>query len=442
MTAVSECEMYDLVVVGGGPIGLSTAYNCAKVDQKVLLLERFVLYNQSGSSAGLLRMFRTMYTEDYMADLAKDSIQLWNELESDAGVKLREMSGLLNFGDPTYQNGPEGNLKGPIKNLKRLHMKYQELTAEEIMQQLPFKDLPSHFEGLWAPDNGCINVDLVVRKLAELSRKNGVTIMEYANVQKINVVDGNDVRVEMKVCNPQSPADGDGAYTLKTFRARRCAITTGAYTNHILQPSFGIKLNLDIWEMVYAFYSCDPELVYPRTPSADPDTIQALEGHPFKCMWFQFAKNDSADPHTSNLFYGFPSVPWGPPNLARIAVDNAARRITDPDDRQTNPSAYDIERTRTFIREHIRWVSTISHHLQVLVSKRIFLTTCSCWTIFPNTVMSLCSLADGALNLCRSLDASSSRCCLFAGVPSTIYPTSKLHAMELLPLRNRHLIVK
>ena len=352
MTAVSECEMYDLVVVGGGPIGLSTAYNCAKVGKKVLLLERFVLYNQSGSSAGLLRMFRTMYTEDYMADLAKDSIQLWNELENDAGVKLREMSGLLNFGDPTYKTGPEGNLKDPIKNLKRLHMKYQELKAEEIMQQLPFKDLPSYFEGLWAPDNGCINVDLVVRKLAELSRKHGVIIMEYANVQKVNVVDGNNVKVEVKVRNPPSPADGDGAYTLKTFRARKCAITTGAYTNHILQPSFGIKLNLDIWEMVYAFYSCDPELVYRRSPSADPDTIQALEGHPFKCMWFQFAKNDSPDYRTSNLFYGFPSVPWGPPNLARIAVDNAVRRITDPDDRQTNPSAYDIERTRTFIREH------------------------------------------------------------------------------------------
>ena len=142
----SECEMYDLVVVGGGPIGLSTAYNCAKVGKKVLLLEQFVLYNQSGSSAGLLRMFRTMYTEDYMADLAKDSIRLWNELESEAGVKLREMSGLLNFGDPTYKTGPEGNLKDPIKNLKRLHMKYQELNVEEIMQQLPFKDLPSHFD--------------------------------------------------------------------------------------------------------------------------------------------------------------------------------------------------------------------------------------------------------------------------------------------------------
>lgn len=345
---MTESEKYDLVVVGGGPLGLSTAYNCAKAGKKVLLLERFVLFNQSGSSAGLIRMFRTMYTEDYTADLAKDSIHLWNELEKEAGVKLREMSGLLNFGDPTYKSGPEGNLKDPIKNLKRLGMKYQELTVHEIMQQLPFKSLPQNFEGLWAPDNGCINVALLVRKLAELSRKRGVIIKEYANVQKVKV-DGNDVTVEVTV------SSGDSTCTLKTFHAQKCAITTGAYTNHILEPSFGIKLNLDIWEMVYAYYACDPELIYRRS-SADRDTIQALEGRPFKCMWFQFAKSDdsdSSDPNrASNLFYGFPSVPWGPPNLARIAVDNAVRRITDPDDRCTNPSAYDIERTRKFVREH------------------------------------------------------------------------------------------
>lgn len=80
-------------------MGLATAYNCAKTEKKVLLLEQFVLYNQSGSSNDLVRMFRTMYTEDFMATLAKSSMDLWNELEADAGEQLREMSGLLNFGD-------------------------------------------------------------------------------------------------------------------------------------------------------------------------------------------------------------------------------------------------------------------------------------------------------------------------------------------------------
>jgi|TARA_B110001469_G_scaffold110325_1_gene111990 hypothetical protein len=39
---------------------------CAKEGKKVAVLEKYVLYNASGSSADFMRMFRTMYTEDYM----------------------------------------------------------------------------------------------------------------------------------------------------------------------------------------------------------------------------------------------------------------------------------------------------------------------------------------------------------------------------------------
>ena len=45
-----------------------------------------------------------------MADLAKTCMDHWDELEKDAGLSLRWMSGLLNFGDPTIgQSTPEGN---------------------------------------------------------------------------------------------------------------------------------------------------------------------------------------------------------------------------------------------------------------------------------------------------------------------------------------------
>ena len=56
----------DVAVVGGGPVGLSTAHMCAKEGKTVAILEKYVLYNASGSSADFMRMFRTMYTEDYM----------------------------------------------------------------------------------------------------------------------------------------------------------------------------------------------------------------------------------------------------------------------------------------------------------------------------------------------------------------------------------------
>ena len=343
---------YDLVVVGAGPIGLSTAYNCAKLGMKVLLLERFTLFNQSGSSAGLVRMFRTMYTEDYMADLAKTSMDLWNELEEEAGVKLREMSGLLNFGDPTYASGPEGTLKDPVANLKRLGMKYQELSVQEIMEQFPFKNLPSNFEAIWAPDNGCINVSLVLQKLADLCRHTtNVKILENAKVQRIKVK-GNDVEVEVQCCNEKTSVQ-------KRFNSKKCAITAGAYVNHILEPSFKIRLKLDIWEMVFAYYSCDPESVYAREQGAPSDTVQGQEGHPFKSMWFQFAENDDGDENSSNLFYGFPTLPWSMPNLSRIAVDTAINRIGDPDKRKIYPSKHDMDRTRKFVKKHIKGVNDL-----------------------------------------------------------------------------------
>ena len=44
-----------------------------------------------------------------MADLAHESLDIWTELEREAGEKLRLMTGLLNFGDPHYgDGGPEG----------------------------------------------------------------------------------------------------------------------------------------------------------------------------------------------------------------------------------------------------------------------------------------------------------------------------------------------
>lgn len=51
-----------------------------------------------------------MYTEDFMADLAYECMGLWDKLEKEAGEKLRWMTGLLNFGNPEYnEKGPEGN---------------------------------------------------------------------------------------------------------------------------------------------------------------------------------------------------------------------------------------------------------------------------------------------------------------------------------------------
>lgn len=51
-----------------------------------------------------------------MADLAKDALSLWDDLEKDSSTSLRWMSGLLNFGDKDMgSDTPEGQFFSAIK---------------------------------------------------------------------------------------------------------------------------------------------------------------------------------------------------------------------------------------------------------------------------------------------------------------------------------------
>lgn len=68
-------------------------------------------------------------------------------------------------------------------------------------------------------------------------------------------------------------------------------------------------------------------------------------------MWFQFGPSVNG---RSQLFYGFPALLWGPPNVVRIAVDAATRTIDDPSQRQANVfDPRDIQDTQDFVRDHV-----------------------------------------------------------------------------------------
>lgn len=55
------------------------------------------------------RLTFSRYTEEFMAELATKAMKHWDALEKDAGVSLRWMGGLLNFGDKDMGGDtPEG----------------------------------------------------------------------------------------------------------------------------------------------------------------------------------------------------------------------------------------------------------------------------------------------------------------------------------------------
>jgi sarcosine oxidase/L-pipecolate oxidase len=122
------------------------------------------------------------------------------------------------------------------------------VSKQEMENEYPFKNLPDAWEGIFAPDNGVINVPLLLRTLARLAKDYGAQTQQYTEVRKLVPVEENDEniwRVETRV-------NGNKAVS---FKARKVIIASGAYTNHIVQPSFDFKLKLNIWEMVASYFT-------------------------------------------------------------------------------------------------------------------------------------------------------------------------------------------
>uniref|UniRef100_A0A0D2YB58 FAD dependent oxidoreductase domain-containing protein n=1 Tax=Fusarium oxysporum (strain Fo5176) TaxID=660025 RepID=A0A0D2YB58_FUSOF len=274
----SNSDVFDVVVIGGGPVGLAAGYEVAKAGSKVMVLEQNNFFNQAGSSGDLAQ---------FMAKLAIEAMKHWDALEKDAGVSLRWMGGLLNFGD------------------KDMGGDTPEVTAEQIEEQYPFKNLDRKWIGLFAPDNGVINVQLLLRTLYSLAKDYGAQAKQHTQVKQLRPLESDKSIWEVHAM----VHDKDVKYLTK-----KIIITSGAYVNHVLKPSFSIGLRLDIWEMVATYFNTNP---------GPNGTI-------------------------------FPTLPWGPPNVVRIAVDAATRTIDDPSQRQANVfDPRDIQDTQDFVRDHV-----------------------------------------------------------------------------------------
>ena len=78
---IEETTSYDYAVVGAGVNGLSTAYHLSKTKAKVAIFEQFTVGHNFGSSHGGTRIIRSLYPDQFYADLAKlGNEQYWPEV--------------------------------------------------------------------------------------------------------------------------------------------------------------------------------------------------------------------------------------------------------------------------------------------------------------------------------------------------------------------------
>jgi len=101
----------DVIVIGAGAAGASTAWHLARRGREVALFERFSRGHAWGSSHGTTRIFRVAYREPLYSRLAAQALPLWRELEGESGATLLEQTGQLDHGFPTAIDEIEATLR-------------------------------------------------------------------------------------------------------------------------------------------------------------------------------------------------------------------------------------------------------------------------------------------------------------------------------------------
>ena len=207
---------FDVVVIGGGPVGLAAAYAVARENKKVADIERFTFRNQNGSSARKTRQYREMYSEEYLPKLAKISEPHWRDLQDKSGMKALYQTGYLFFGGSRAGKTTEGDFKTIYKTCKSLQQKCEHIDGDAIKSMFAFSNVESDWMGLYHNQSGYVdeiiqsNEDTTYLKFDSYYIKTKKIIMTPgAYINDLTAILGFQINLSViKIKEPVTPPSG------------------------------------------------------------------------------------------------------------------------------------------------------------------------------------------------------------------------------------------
>jgi sarcosine oxidase len=218
----------DLVIIGGGVMGLFTAYHAAERSARVVVLERGRIGDPMTASYSRTRSFRNDYLDAGYARLAHEAFRLWSEFERETGSSVLVRCGCLNIGKRSITPDLAGTYaQMSFETLTHLRLKTESFDGEALRRRFPYLDADM---GRLDVDGGVVDVAAASAALTRATADRGVRTLEGVETTSI-VLDGETFRVSA----------GDTELVTRSL-----VVTAGHGTNDVLGLLDGCALRVPI----------------------------------------------------------------------------------------------------------------------------------------------------------------------------------------------------
>jgi sarcosine oxidase len=200
----------DVIVIGAGVMGASTARTLAARGLTVNLIEQFTVGHNRGSSHGTSRIFRLSYPEARYVEMAQESLLLWRAAEEETGESL-----LLNTGGLDIGEGIDANAAA----LETCDADFEYIKGVDANERWPQLRFENEELVLFQPDAGIVLADRAVDAFVRSAVSNGARLHTQCRIESID-----------------EGGDGVQAHSEKeTFLASVAIVTAGAWARDLLK---------------------------------------------------------------------------------------------------------------------------------------------------------------------------------------------------------------